>query len=106
MDQQWNSMTVPAILGELGERVRKERLNQNQTRANLARKAGLSLTVIARLEAGLGCNLGNLVQILRALDKLNHLDTFLPDPGFSPVQLARLRGRVRQRASSPRGNHA
>jgi hypothetical protein len=41
-----------------------------------------------------------LIQILRALNALDEIDSFLPDPGISPLQLAMMRGKERQRASS------
>lgn len=45
-------------------------------------------------------SLENLIAILMTLDLLDHLNSFLPEQPFSPVQLLKLRGKVRQRASS------
>jgi putative transcriptional regulator len=42
------------------------------------------------------------LRVLRALDVLDQLDAFLPDPGISPLQLVRMQGRERQRASGRR----
>lgn len=92
-----------AILETIGERVRQERLNQNLTQASLAQKAGVSLIVIQRLEGGRGCRLENLIRILRSLNKLDQLDLFLPEPGVSPIELARLAGRQRKEATGRRG---
>ena len=39
------------------------------------------------------------IQILRALDALEELDSLLPEPGISPLQLAKMKGKVRRRAS-------
>jgi hypothetical protein len=39
-----------------------------------------------------------LIRVLRAMGKLSQLDAFLPEPGLSPIQLAKLKGRERQRA--------
>ena len=96
-------MTDQAILTDLGARVQRERLNRNTTQAELADRAGISRTVIQNLEQGRGCTLAGLIRILRALDLLAQFDAFLPDPGPSPLQLARLAGRTRQRASRARG---
>ena len=41
---------------------------------------------------------------LRALDQLENLDALLPEPGLSPLQLAKLKGKTRQRASGSRGS--
>jgi hypothetical protein len=62
----------------------------------------VSRRVVLDLERGKGCGLSSLIEILRALRKLDQLDAFLPDPGISPLQLAKLRGRERQRASGRR----
>ena len=43
-----------------------------------------------------------LVQVLRALGSIQELDKFLPDSGPSPIQIAKLKGRERQRASGRR----
>ena len=94
-----------AILAELGERMRRERLNQNRTQAELAAAASVGLNVVKRLETGGGCTLPSLVRILRALGKLDELDRFLPEPGLSPLELARLEGRKRKQASGNRGKH-
>ena len=96
------TMNSQAALGEVGSRVRRERLNQNITQAALATHAGLSRRVIVDLESGKGCSLSSFVEILRALRKLDQMDSFLPDPGLSPIQLAELQGKKRQRASGGR----
>ncbi|MXZ33444.1 MAG: transcriptional regulator, partial [Gammaproteobacteria bacterium] len=43
-----------------------------------------------------------LVAILSALDLAGQLDLFLPSQDVSPIQLARLKGKARQRASGQR----
>lgn len=95
----FETLTDLAILEELGDRVRRTRLNRNVAQADLARQAGVSRTVVQRLEGGRGCTLENLVRVLRALGMLGQIDAFLPDPGYSPIQLAKLQGAVRERAS-------
>jgi hypothetical protein len=37
------------------------------------------------------------------MGKLGQLEAFLPEPGLSPIQLAKLKGRERRRAFAPRG---
>ena len=60
---------------------------------------------VARLEDGKGSTLANLVRVLTALDALDSLDLFLPMPPISPIQLAKLRGKERQRASKNVSRH-
>lgn len=97
------SMSDKAILSEIGERIRRERLNQNISQIHLAEHAGISRKVVQSLEAGTGCSLEGMIKILRAFGKLDQLDVLLPDPGISPIQLARLAGQQRMRASRSRG---
>lgn len=96
-------MSDKAILAELGERVHRERLNRNTTQVELSRQAGVARAVVQHLESGHGCSLEGLIRILRALGLLDQIDAFLPDPGPSPVQLAKLHSKQRQRASGQRG---
>ena len=99
-------MSNSAILVEIGERIRRQRLNQNITQIELAEKAGVARSVVQKLERGDKCMLSGLIRILRVLGLLDQLDSFLPDPGVSPLQLARLHGQKRQRASGNRGNNS
>ena len=91
--------TTASILAELGARVRRERLNQNRKMSTIAAHAGVSTLVLNRLENGKGCTLANLIRVLRALGRLEQLDLFLPEPEISPIQLAKLKGKVREKAS-------
>jgi transcriptional regulator with XRE-family HTH domain len=100
----FTGMSDSSILNNLGDRMKRERLNQNRTQIELAQSSGVGVNVIKRLENGKGCTLTNFIRILRALGKLDHLDSFLPEPGISPIELARLSGRQRKEASGKRGH--
>lgn len=86
----------------LGQRLQAYRLQQNRTVAELADKAGLNPNTVLNAERGANPRLETIVKILRALDRLDALDAFLPPPGLSPLQLIALRGKPRRRASRPR----
>ena len=89
-----------AVLEELGRRLAAIRLNRNQTQAQLARQAGVSKRTIERLESGaVAVQLSGFVRVCRALDLLDRLDAFVPEPLVSPIALLKLRGRNRRRAS-------
>lgn len=47
--------------------------------------------------------MATLLAVLRALGRLESLDGFLPEPEISPIQLAELKGKRRQRATGDRG---
>ena len=88
-----------AILKEMGHRLKRKRLELNLTQADLAKTAGLNRTTISEAERGISFSVQTLIQILRALHALDQIDAFLPDPGLSPLQLAKLKGLERRRAS-------
>ena len=87
----------------LGRRLARHRLNRNLTQAALAAEAGVSALTVQRIERGHSLQAANLIRILRALGLLDNLDALVPEPAISPIQQARMRGRVRQRASSRPG---
>jgi len=47
--QNFDELSDLAILEVLGERVKMERLNQNMTQMDLARRAGINRIVLTRL---------------------------------------------------------
>ena len=93
-------MSDKAVLREIGSRLKRRRLRRNLTQQKLAHLAGISRQTISDMEVGNPFGVMTLLQVLRALKSLESIDAFLPDPGISPLQLARMRGRERQRASS------
>lgn len=96
----------PEILREIATRLKRRRLNINMSQQELADRAGISRNTVSYIEQGESFGVLTLIQILRALNALEGIDSFLPDPGISPVQLARMKGRERRRAykKSGKGN--
>ncbi|MBT3353466.1 MAG: helix-turn-helix domain-containing protein [Candidatus Scalindua sp.] len=83
---------------ELGNRLRQARINADLTQAEVASRAGLNRRTILNAEKG-KVQLENLVAILVSMDMADQINMFLPIQEISPIQLAKLRGRERQRAS-------
>ena len=94
-------MSDKAIMVEIGSRVKALRLRKNLTQKQVAEAAAVSLNVIKALEGGKG-KISSLVAVLRELNALGTLDSFLPEPKVSPLQLAKQQGKRRQRASGSR----
>ena len=92
-----------SLLRDLGRRLREARLRRNLSQQQLAERAGLNRNTISEYERGASTSTLTLVQVLRALELLDELAAFIPDPGPSPLELAKRAGRVRQRASGRRG---
>ena len=92
-------MNTEQALNEIGERLKRYRLNRNLSQKEIAERAGIGLASVARLEDGKGSTLANFIRVLTALDALDSLDAFLPVPLISPIQLAKLHGKERRKAS-------
>ncbi len=91
------------LLAEFGRRLAQARLNQSLTQEALAVRAGVSKRTVERLEAGNGgTQLSAFIRVCRALSLLERLDLLVPEPVPSPIAQLKLRGKRRQRASSPR----
>lgn len=96
-----DSRSPAAIAEELGERLKQARLNADLTQSDVARLAGLSRKVVLNAEKG-KTQLEAFIAILAALNLTEHLDRFLPKQTISPIQLAKMQGKHRQRASGQR----
>lgn len=95
------ALSDKAIEAELGQRIKTLRLQRDITQQQLAEATTLSLNTIKALEAGRG-KLATLIAVLRELEALEQLDNFIPEPTISPLQLVRMQGKVRERASGTR----
>lgn len=87
-----------AIAQELGNRLKQARLKADLTQSDVASRSGLSRRTILNAEKG-KVQLENLVAILGAIGMVEHLNMFIPAQEISPIQLAKLKGKQRQRAS-------
>lgn len=92
-------LTSEAVLGEIGQRLNRRRLDLNLTQAEVAEQAGVSKRTVERLEAGESIQLSTFVRLLRVLDWLGGMERLLPETGPSPIQLLKLKGKERQRAT-------
>lgn len=98
-----NALADKPLLQELGARLARTRLERNLTQAQLATEAGISKRTLERIEAGaVAAQLSAFLRVCRALGLLERFDALIPEPAPSPIELLKLRGRVRRRASTPR----
>lgn len=96
-----SDMSAAALAEGLGERLKLARLNQDLTQAQLAERAGVSRKAVLYAEKG-KAPLEVFIALLQALNLVSQLDHFLPAQPLSPLQLAKLQGQRRQRASGKR----
>ena len=91
-------MNDPAIMAEIGKRLKTHRLRKNITQKDLAGRSGVSTLSVQNLERGRSVTLTTLISILRALRMLSNLDQFITEPPVSPIELLKLKGKSRQRS--------
>lgn len=97
----YHTLSDKSILETLGQRLKALRLRKNMTQQELSNRTTLSLNAIKALESGKG-KLSNLIAILRELESLDQLHNFIPEVSISPLQLIKMKGKERHRAS---GDH-
>ena len=66
----------------------------------MAREAGISLRTLNRIECGEPSQTSNVLRVLRVLGLLDNLEALVPEAPVSPIQQLKLKGKLRQRASS------
>ena len=97
----WNSMSDPAILAEIGKRLKEYRLRKNRTQRDVATHAGISVQSLQRLEQEGSVSLSTFISILRMLRLLDNVEALVPELPLSPVELLKLQGKTRKRAAKP-----
>lgn len=95
--------TATALAEEIGERLKQARLNRDLTQSEVAVLAGVARKTVLNAEKG-KVQLEILIAIMMALDLTGQLDLFLPKQEISPLQLAKLQGKKRRRASGQHRN--
>jgi Predicted transcription factor, homolog of eukaryotic MBF1 len=96
-------LSPAALCEELGERIKRARLNRNLTQKDVATQAGLSVKAVQSVESGTATLLST-VAVLQVLGVAEQLDLVLPEPELSPRQLMKLKGKERRRATGSRGS--
>ena len=86
------------IASVLGMRLKSIRLNRDMTQEEVASKAWVSRRTVLNAEKG-NVKLSDLIAILSALNMLNNFNVLIPEVPLSPIQLLKLQGKARKRAS-------
>lgn len=98
--KNWTSYSDKALAEQIAAFVKHHRLQQNKTQDDLARDAGMSRSTLSLLERGETVTLATLLQVLRALDKLQFMNSFELEEQISPLAMAKLQKNKRKRARS------
>lgn len=90
-NKNYTQMSDGALLAHIGNFIKRTRVEQNKTQAQLAEISGLNRWTISQIENGESITLSSLIQILRALDCLYVLEEFNFSEEISPLEYARLK---------------
>lgn len=96
----WNSMSDNALIEHLGTFIKHHRIDQNKTQEEVATAAGVSRSTLSLFERGETVNINSFIQILRVLDLLHVMEAFKIEQPVSPIALAKLEQKQRERARS------
>lgn len=96
-NNNWSSMSDSVLEKRIGEFVRYHRLEKNKTQEELARAAGISRSTLSLLENGETVTIATLIQVIRVLDQLQIMETFIVHKNSSPIELAKIEQGKKQR---------
>jgi putative transcriptional regulator len=91
------TMSEQAIAEVIGSRLEALRVKKNINQQTVAEEAGISRTTLRQLMAGKGTLL-NLIAVLRVIGELDRLSSLVEEVRSSPIQMAKMAGKKRQRA--------
>ncbi|MBP8628242.1 MAG: helix-turn-helix transcriptional regulator [Paludibacteraceae bacterium] len=71
----WSFLTEQEILGEIGKRLKKIRLQHNLTQKQMGEEVGLSVSTISLIEQGKSTTTESLLRILSRLNRIKDLES-------------------------------
>lgn len=96
--KNWVAMNDLALAQTIGAFIKHHRLTQNKTQEEVAHAANISRSTLSLLEKGKAITVPTLLQVLRVLDLLYIMNVFQIETQISPIELAKLDQKKRQRA--------
>lgn len=75
---------------QIGSKLKELRIERNMKQAELANASGVSVFTISSVENGKATSLLIIVQLLRALEHLDYLESFFQEEAISPIAYAKL----------------
>lgn len=94
----FHSYSDRKLAAMIGDFVKHHRLQLNKSQHTLAAEAGISRSTLSLLERGETVTLITLLQVLRALDQLQLLLSFIIEERISPLALAKAQQQKRTRS--------
>lgn len=98
------TLTNDAIMRQIGSKIKELRIEKSVKQAELADASGVSVFTISSVENGKSTSLLTIVQLLRALEHLDYLNSFFQEETISPIAYAKLmknnKKKIRVKSSS------
>lgn len=92
-------MSDKAISEEIGKRIDQIRLELDLTQSEVAEQSGINRRTYMSLVKG-NAKLVTIIAVLRVLKRIDLIESFIPDEPFSPMELLKMKGKHRKRASN------
>lgn len=99
-------MTDSALLAKIGQKVKEARLERNIKQKDVAENSGVSVFALSGIENGHNSSVMTLIQVLRAINRLDLLDSFFQEKQMSPIAYAKILDgeKIRERATKSAKN--
>jgi|SRR5450830_1387571 len=94
------------IVQRLCERLRKERLAQEMTQADLAGRAGIGINTVSNLEAGRNVGFENIVRVAMAMGRSKELEDLFQPQLESIDDIRRYENSAKRHRTKRKANHA
>lgn len=93
----WTEMSDPAILIQLGARIKNYRIRLGLKQSELAQMSSVGINTVYKIENGKPVSTILLISILRSLRLLENLEMLVPEIKLTPMQLLKLQEKRPQR---------
>lgn len=94
------------IVQRLCERLRRERLAQEMTQADLAGRAGIGINTVSNLEAGRNVGFENIVRVAMAMGRIKELEDLFQPQMDSIEDIRRYENSAKRHRTKRKANHA
>lgn len=100
----WADKSDKAIEKDLGLCIKEWRQRLQKTQAELASEADISRSTLSLMERGEAGTITTLIKILRVLDQLQVMNVFDVHQPISPLALAKMQAKSKQRIKKSKSN--
>jgi putative transcriptional regulator len=93
----WTEMSDPAILIQLGARIKDYRIRLGLKQAELAQQSRVGVNTVYKIEKGKPVSTILLISLLRTLGLLENMEMLVPEIKLTPMQLLKIQEKKSKR---------